>query len=204
VPAKRRAAVGALWRLDAALGNALAGGREPLISQIKLAWWRQALEKLDSEAAPREPALAAAQAHLLPAGLSGAELAEMERGWAALLSPDPLSAGNLAGYASARGGLLFRYSARLLGGEFRAVEALGEAWALIDLARHSGNAPDREAALAAARDRRTVGRCPARLRPLGMLAALAARDAERDRPQWEERGSPRRMWRMLRHRLTGF
>src|SRR3546814_17220372 len=49
VPAKHRPAVEALWRLDAALGAVLAGGREPLIGQIKLVWWRAALEKLDRE-----------------------------------------------------------------------------------------------------------------------------------------------------------
>ncbi|HEX8534003.1 MAG TPA: hypothetical protein VF662_07535, partial [Allosphingosinicella sp.] len=48
VPAARRAAVGALWRLDVALGAVLAGGREPMISRIKLAWWRDSLVKLDS------------------------------------------------------------------------------------------------------------------------------------------------------------
>ena len=204
MPAKRRAAVGALWRLDAALGNALAGGREPLISRIKLAWWREALERLDRERAPSEPALEAAAAHLLAAGVTGAELAEMEGGWAVLVSPEPLAREDLGAYASARGALLFRYSARLLEGEAPQLEAAGEAWALVDLARHSANAKDRETALAEARARDFGGRWPAALRPLGMLAALAARDAEANRPHWEEKGSPRRMWRMLRHRITGF
>ncbi len=71
VPAKRRAAVGALWRLDSALGAALAGGREPMIARIKLAWWREALERLDREPAPAEPVLQEVAAHLLPA-LTGA------------------------------------------------------------------------------------------------------------------------------------
>ena len=41
VPARRRAAVEALWRLDAALGAALGGGSEPRIARITLAWWRE-------------------------------------------------------------------------------------------------------------------------------------------------------------------
>jgi hypothetical protein len=36
-----------------------------------------------------------------------------------------------------------------------------------------------------------------------MLAALARRDAEPGRPQWEPQGAPKRMLRMLLHRLTG-
>lgn len=203
VPLRRRPAVEALWRLDVALGQALAGGREPLISQIKLAWWREALEKLDHAPPPSEPVLQAVAAHLLPAGLSGAELAAMEPGWSVLLSQERLTAPDLETYAQARGGLLFRHSAILLGGGHEAVAGAGEAWALVDLARHSGDAEDKAAALAAARLHARSGRWPARLRPLGMLAALARRDAEARRPQWEVQGAPGRMLRMLRHRLTG-
>ncbi|HEX6374378.1 MAG TPA: squalene/phytoene synthase family protein [Allosphingosinicella sp.] len=203
VPAKRRAAVGALWRLDAALGAALTGGREPIIARIKLAWWREALERLDREPAPAEPVLRDLADHVLPA-VSGAELARMEEGWAVLPSAETLGADELRLYAERRGGLLFRYTARLLGGNAEGLEPAGEAWALIDLARHCATAEDADVAVAAARERRLDRRWPARLRPLGMLAALAARDAEPERSPWEPRGSPRRMWRMLRHRITGY
>src|SRR5687767_12959413 len=81
VPAARRAAVGALWRLDAALGVVLSAGRESMISRIKLAWWRDSLERLDTERAPAEPVLQAVAEHVLPAGVTGAELAAMEEGW---------------------------------------------------------------------------------------------------------------------------
>src|SRR5687768_12527122 len=100
VPAKRRAAVGTLWRLDSALGAALAGGREPMISRIKLAWWREALEKLDREPAPAEPLLQAVAEQLLPAGVGGAELALMEEGWAILASPEALTPDELTAYAA--------------------------------------------------------------------------------------------------------
>ena len=202
VPARRRAAVEALWQLDAALGDVLAGGREPLISRIKLAWWRETLEKLDTARAPSEPVLQAVADRLLPAGLTGAQLSEMEAAWAVLLSPEQLAADELETYAHARGGLLFRFTARLLDQEpQRQVERGGEAWALIDLARRSAEESDAEAAVAAARARLERHRWPSRLRPLGMLAALAARDTKRER--WEPQGAPGRMGRMLRHRLTG-
>lgn len=204
VPAKRRAAVGALWRLDAALGAALAGGREPMISRIKLAWWREALEKLDREPAPAEPVLQEVAEALLPAGLTGTELARMEEGWAIVASPEPLGPDELGTYAAARGGLLFRYTARLLGGAEEGLDPAGEAWALVDLARHCATAEDSDIALAAARERPLPRRWPARLRPLGMLAVLAARDSDPARPPWEARGAPARMWRMLRHRISGY
>ena len=202
VPAARRPAVEALWRLDAALAAVLASGREPLISRIRLAWWRDELEKLDRSPPPSEPVLAALAEHVLPA-VSGTELADMEAAWMSLLTPDPLSEADLRLYASARGGLLFRYSARLLGADIGAgQEAGGEAWALIDLARHSGSEADADAAVAAVRSLPQV-RWPSPLRPLGMLAALAFRDAEPGRVRWEQQGAPRRMLRMARHRLTG-
>lgn len=204
VPASRRPAVEALWRLDAALASVLSTGREPLISQIRLAWWREALEKLDTEKAPAEPVLRAVAEHVVAAGVTGAELSAMEAGWAVLLSPDPLGPADLELYASARGSLLFRYTARLLGEPQPGlgVEAAGGVWALVDLARHSTDAPDAEAAIEAARAAQDQ-RWPKRLRPLGMLAALACRDLDPRRPRWEEQGAPGRMLRMLRHRLTG-
>lgn len=199
---KRRAAVGALWRLDAALGGALAGGREPMMGRIKLAWWREALERLDRQKPPAEPVLEELAA-LVVASVSGAELALMEEGWAVLADPEPLSAGDLHTYAKGRGRLLFRYTARLLGLDAGALESAGEAWALVDLARHCTTAEDADVALAAARERLQQARWPAQLRPLGMLSILAQRDADPARPPWEPRGAPGRMARMLRHRLIG-
>jgi 15-cis-phytoene synthase len=206
VPTSRRPAVAALWALDAALGRAVAGGREPMIGAIKLAWWREALERLDRVAPPAEPVLQALADHALPLGLTGAELAGMAEGWAVLLSPEPLEEAELAGYAAARGGRLFLLSARLLGLQQAdpAIGQAGEGWALVDLARRTAGAAEAQAALAAARTRLGPERWPSRSRPLGMLAVLARRDCEPGRPHWEAPGSPSRMLRMLRHRLTGF
>jgi phytoene synthase len=204
VPASRRPAVEALWRLDLALGAVVAGGREPMISRIKLAWWREALERLDREPAPAEPVLRALAEQVLAGGVSGAELAAMEEGWAVLLAPDALGGEDLRAYAAGRGGRLFCLSARLLGAAAsEEVAHGGEAWALADLARRAGNELEASAALSAAAAHRPPGPWPPPLRPLGMLAALARRDAQRGPAGLERQGSPARMLRMLRHRLTG-
>jgi phytoene synthase len=202
VAARHRPALDALWRLDAALGAVLAGGREPMLSRIKLAWWRDSLEALDAKPPPAEPVLQALARDLLPRGVSGADLAAMEEGWAPLLSPDPLTEAELGAYAAERGARLFRLSARLLGGDEAGVAAAGEAWALADLARHSNDA-DAASALDVLKALPPLPRVPKSLRPLGMLGALARRDAEPGRSRWEPQGAPGRMWRMLRHRLTG-
>jgi phytoene synthase len=201
VPASRRPAVEALWRLDAALGAVLVTGREPMISRIRLAWWRESLEKLDLAPPPAEPVLEAAARFLLPAGMTGADLAGMEAGWSVLADTGLLSADDLDAYARGRGGLLFGFAARLLGSAPAQSAAGGEAWALVDLARRSSNPAEAAAALAAARAREMPARWPTPLRPLGMLASLARRDAKRGTV--ERQGSPRRMLAMLGHRLIG-
>ena len=203
-PEAARPALRALWALDEALGKVLVTGREPMISRIRLAWWREALERLDREPPPKEPVLAGVAAHLLPAGIGGAELAPMEGAWLAVLGDQPIEQEALDLYAARRGGLLFTCAARLLGGGPNDAAAAGEAWALIDLARHSSEPHDIEAALAAARQRRLPGRWPRALRPLGMLAVLAARDRGRSPGELEPHGAPPRVARMLRHRLTGW
>jgi phytoene synthase len=203
VPAPMRPSVNALWRLDVTLASILATGRDPSIKMIKLAWWREALERLDREAPPPEPLLHAIAEHLLPAGISGTMLAEMEAGWAALVEEPKLGPQTRAEYAAARGGPLFRHSAFLLGHPEARVERAGEGWALVDLARHSSNPLEGEAALAAAGSLLEAWRWPAPLRPLGMLAALARRDAERGSGQWENQGSPARMARMMWHSFSG-
>jgi phytoene synthase len=203
-PEEARPAIVSLWALDEALGKVLATGREPMISRIRLAWWREALERLDRERAPKEPVLQALGEHVLPRGIAGATLAEMEEGWGAVLNDQPVEPGDLALYARKRGALLFQLSARLLGGDEAAVVQAGEAWALADLARHSTEAHDIETALAAARQRKLPNRWAKPLRPLGMISVLTARDLARGPEGWEEPGLPPRTARMLRHRLTGW
>jgi phytoene synthase len=203
VPAAKRAAVEALWRLDVTLGAVPAGGGEPMVSRIRLAWWREALERLDREAPPAGPLLQALAAHVIPAGVSGSDLAAMEEGWAILLTDGPLLVEDMHGYAAARGERLFRHSAALLGGADRPVEPAGARWALVDLARHSASEAEAAAALDAASRIRDETRWPKSLRPLGMLSMLAARDVRRGAGTWEIQGSPARMFRMARHRLGG-
>lgn len=201
-PASAQPALHALWTLDDAFGRVLATVREPMVARIRLAWWREALERLDREPPPKEPVLERVARHILATGITGAELAEMEAGWTRLPGDQPITKDDLETYATARGRRQFSLSARLLGGAL-AVEHAGEVWALVDLARHSSEQADIDAALAAARSRLLPGGWPKELRPLGMIAVLAARDLARGPARWEEAGSPPRIARMLRHRLTG-
>jgi phytoene synthase len=170
---------------------------------MKLAWWREALTALDERDAPAEPLLQAVKQRLLPAGISGAALAVLADGWEQLLAEELLGSDHCAAYAAARGGTLFRLSAQLLGCEpLASIEEAGAGWALVDLARHSTKADEASAALGMAKARFAAAprRWPSGLRPLGMLAILASRDAAAG-PGTP--ASPGRMLRMLVHRITG-
>ena len=192
-PPSRREALRALWQLDSVLGAAAFNGREPMIRRIKLAWWREALQQLDSRSPPPEPTLEAVTRHILPSGVTGSDLSELEMGWAQI-SDDPAAA-DLGGYASERGGQLFSLAGRLLGEEWLPLEAAGEAWALVDLARRGVPAD-----LSRVSGLLPNERWPKALRPLGMLAVAAEYDAGRG---IGGQFGPARFARMIRHRLTG-
>ena len=200
-----RPAVAALFAVDAAMADVLRTTSEPMVGQIRLAWWRERLESLDSgEAPPPEPRLLAVRHELLPRGVKGRDLARLERGWASLFDPFPWNAGT-AEAIWFRGRQLFAVAAQMLGSTDDAIEGAGGIWALVDAARHCSDAASRDMLLAQAR---TFGgalagaRFPTALRPLSMLAAMAVRDTRRPQP-FEREGAPGRAAVMFLHRATG-
>src|SRR3546814_2539581 len=75
VPRERRPAMAGLWGLAARLTKLLLDAREPLIGQIKLAWWRDMMAMIASDPAalPKgEPLLAELQASWAGQGGLGA------------------------------------------------------------------------------------------------------------------------------------
>lgn len=207
-PRTARAGLAALWALDETLGGILRGGRDPMVSQLRLTWWHEALSRLDQTPPPAQPLLQALTAEVLPNGIAGAALAMMIDGWEALLDPDPLGDDAIAAYADARGGTLFKAAGQVLGGgvDCLAAAAAGQGWALVDLARHCGDPGLAGRALERARpllDTAMARRWPRHARPLGMLASLARRDAAHPPAQLPPQGSPWRLARMFGHALTG-
>jgi phytoene synthase len=203
VPADRRAALATLWELDMRLGQVVATTTEPAIGAIRLAWWRDALLRLDQAPAPAEPLLQQVAETLLPF-VSGAMLAPLAESWDALLD-DALPDEGLDAYGEARGAALFGVAAFLLGGEAGDVRPFAGGWVLADVAHGSSDMGLRRAALAAAG--RALdgwdGRVARQLRPLGMLGMLARQDVAAGPDQPRRQGSPARMLAMLRYRLTG-
>lgn len=181
-PAPLRPGLMALFALDCELAQLVATTSEPMIGEIRLAWWRERLEELDQGRAPAQPLLQALLADVLPL-VAGVELAKLEDRWLPLIGTSEVPAAHVEG-----GGLLFALAARLLGGDPAEGRALGRLWVLGEPA---------------------TGRTSVPLRPLSGLVAISARDAalaamrtRAGRPP-EPRGALARQWLLLKAVATG-
>jgi phytoene synthase len=193
-PIELRPAFDALFGIDDALAEVVATSTQPALGAIRLAWWREALERLDIITPPPEPRLQAVASELLPRGISGKELAALEDGWAALLDEQPD-----LDRVGRRGSFLFVIGAKLLGGSDPRLEAAGRQFAVGQLARQGLMAPQ----LPREEMKQLSGyRFPSALRPLTALARLAARDVKRAQ-EIEPEATPGRAVALLSHRLFG-
>lgn len=206
VPLDARDGFAAMLALDDAFANILRSTREPMLVQMRLTWWHEALTKLDRSPPPAEPVLRALASDVLPFAVTGAELATLVDGWEALNEGDPADAAVRAGYAAGRGAALFVLAARLLGDTRFDVAGAGQGWALADLAR---NLSDRVAAAAARREAQAAlapalgRRWPGALRGLGALTHIAAMDLRTPADQPLPVATPGRVARLAWHRLSG-
>lgn len=190
--ARVQPAVAALWAVDEAMGATVAGASQPALAGMKLAWWREALCRLDFHPAPPEPKLRAVAKELLPLGVTGAEVAGIEEGWAALLQESVDASAVVL-----RGERLFVILAKSLGVEVAFLREAGALFALSDAMRRGRGrgefAAERNALIG------SLARCrisrPAR--PVTLAARLAARDLA------EPEGTPGRALALIAHRLTG-
>jgi len=172
----------------------VAKATEPALAAIKLAWWRERLEELDQGKVPAEPRLRAAAAELLPRGVSGAALAELEDGWATLLEEEP----DVERIAEG-GAKLFAIAAGLLGAAHQLIAPAGRLYAYEQVARR------RLMTIHWPMDELyelSTHPFPKVLRPLTALAALAARDAKRG-THVEPEATPSRAMALFLHRLSG-
>jgi phytoene synthase len=203
-PRDRRAALAALFALDAALGQVLRTTREPMVGQMRLAWWREALTRLDSTPPPGEPVLQALASEVLPFGVNGKRLSWIVDGWEELLRT-PIDVFAMQRHAVSRGARLFEMAAAICEWpDMRRVERIGRGWAFADLAVNLSDPSLVRTASSMAAIRlpwlrpRWV-REPTWPGPLRALSALALIE----RMNLEGRQGARRVARLAWHRLTG-
>jgi len=125
VPATERPVVAALWALDEQMGQIVASTTQPMVGQMRLLWWREALEQRRSG----HPLLAQ-MGLVFERGIDADGLGRLIDGWEELLEPLPLDETQLATFAEARGDQLFALTARICG--FGMAAGAGAGWALAD------------------------------------------------------------------------
>jgi len=172
-PAAFRADTLAVFLLDLRLARLVAQQREPLLTQLRLAWWRDRLTEEPTGFHHDEPLLKL----LEDWGPHRAGLRALVDGWEALLVDPPVTDDAIALFANGRG-LAFAALAERCGALTYAPEARRAAanWALADLAVRTSDASEAERVqrAAASADWRRA-QLPRVLRPLAVLYGLARR-----------------------------
>lgn len=170
----------ALFALDARLAEVVRSASEPMLAQIRLAWWREMLARNPEDWPLGEPLLSSLRSW----GSETGTLPGLVDGWEVMTGQAPLPAGEMDRLAVARGDA-FGALAGLLGidSERSAAARMGRNWALADIASRLTHPAEQEAAgsLAAKQDWRAQ-RLSRKLRPLAVLHGLAARSRRRGEP----------------------
>ena len=205
-PADVRPALFALHALDLELAGVVATTTEALLGEIRLAWWRESLTRLDTAPPPAQPVLTALAERALPLGVRGQALEPLEDAFLALLLDERLAGKALDDHLDRRGGTLFSACATALGVAQPSARALGRVWALGQLVRSDSKAPpvDPDDARRIAATPLPTRLVPA-LRPLAALAGFAVADVARalgNRPP-AVAGSVGRQARLLWRVATG-
>jgi phytoene synthase len=156
--------------LDVRLAGVVRGAREPMLGQMKLAWWRDRF-RAEPETWPKgEPLLASLRVW----GGHAKGLEALVDGWESLLDEWDDGAALIAGRVAGMQAL-----AAALGAQSDKVAAMAQGWAAMDVASHLGDAAERDKAMARLADldwkRRNL---PRAMRPLTVLHGLARRQHE--------------------------
>ena len=173
-PARARPDWLTILALDARLAGVVRQAREPMLAQMRLAWWRDRFAADPATWPKGEPLLR----QLADWGELATALAQLVDGWEALLGEGPLGEDALGAFAQGRAAALVALSRRL-GCPDGTVPAVGLRWALADLALHLGNATERDCAVQILATAPTGGRVPKAMRPLAVLAGLSERAVKR-------------------------
>jgi 15-cis-phytoene synthase len=134
-PQRARAALALLLRFDARFAGIIANTSEPLITQMKIAWWRDAMIASVAARPKGEPLLSSLFELDDPAVNQAAT--QLANAWELLVGEDPWSAATLGNFARMRGQAIFDAYATL-SGQQKMPSGLGEQWAADDLRQRFG------------------------------------------------------------------
>ncbi|WP_285709836.1 hypothetical protein [Erythrobacter oryzae] len=182
---KVRGALSIALQLDRRLARIVGRTQEPMLGQMRLAWWREALGKPVAERPRGDAVLDGIGQHW-----QGREafLAQMVDGWEVLVTAENLGPAEAESFGAGRGAFFAGLADEATAGR---LSAAGRRWALADAAAGVSD-PEECATLVAAglAVASPAGRIPRALRGLAVLEALALRGLSRGgRPLMEGRGA---------------
>lgn len=163
---------------------------EPMLGQMRLAWWRDALAKPVAERPRGDVVLDGIGEHW--GGRENA-LSEMVDGWEVLLSAERMGRGEAEAFGAARGAFFAALAPDRSPALAARLAAAGSRWALADAAAAVSDEEERAALVAAGLATAQHGateRLPRGLRGVAVLDVLATRALKRGgRPLMEGRGA---------------
>jgi phytoene synthase len=187
-PSATRSALAALFALDRRLARMVSQAREPLLAQMRFAWWRDRLSQDDGVSRHGgEPLLDLIEAHW---GARARQLGQLIDGWENLLGEVPLSVETIDAFADGRGAALAAF-ADLAGARADGASAFaaGRGWALADFASSSSDSRERDSAKLLGTQIHFVSFRSRSLRGVAVLGGLARRALERGEPLLHDRGA---------------
>jgi phytoene synthase len=187
---KVRAPLSTALQLDRRLARIVSRTTEPMLGQMRLAWWREALNRPPADR-PRGDVVLDAIGRDWAGG--EAALVRMVDGWEVLLTAERLENVKIADFTSGRSAFFSALGGDAAQAAAGRVALAGLRWAMADAAGAVSDEAERAALVAAGLAARCEGpqRLPASLRGLAVLDALALRALQRGgRPMMEGRGAP--------------
>lgn len=183
-----RAPLSMALQLDRRLARIAARTHEPMLGQMRLAWWRDALTMPVANRPRGDAVLDGIGQHW--AGREAA-LAAMVDGWEVLVTAERIGQGEAAAFSAGRGAFFTALGAEYDPAMAGCLAVAGQRWAAGDAAAAVSDADERAALIAAGLAQAgATGRLPHPLRGLAILDALARRALARGgRPLMEGRGA---------------
>ncbi|MXP32407.1 hypothetical protein GRI94_11315 [Erythrobacter jejuensis] len=173
----------ALFALDTRLAQVVGRGSEPIVAQLKLAWWRDRFAEDRCQWPVGEPLLAS----LATWDADVSHLGRTVDGWEGLLSEDPLAAPVVTEFVEGRAQVWALASEAIgAGTESSKVQQAARQWAVADLAGNLHDASEKAEAIRSIRDLSLDPVVmPRALRPMAVLAAMGRRSLKRERPMMD-------------------
>lgn len=139
-PRDRREALLALYAFNFEIARTRESVSEPMLGEIRLQWWREALEEIDGGRPRRHAVVAALAEALRDAPVPASALVPLVDARARDLDPEPFATlDEFEAYAAATAGNLVGLALRLLGteapGHLSAGRQVGAAWGMAGLLR---------------------------------------------------------------------